>query len=175
MAQLTDDMQRLIVSELAYFRTPSEVADIVKEQFGVVIDRRQVELYNPLRGGRKPAKKWCALFEELRKDFLEKRSAIAITHRSWRQRELLDMVRLAKKQKNYKLAAELLEQAAKEEGDIYMNRHGGAAPTVSDEDRAAAIRAHLDAMDGTTVAPLPPSPVTPTAAPAPTLAVVRSA
>lgn len=162
MAKLNEDVQTLIVNELACFRTPSEVADLVKEAFGLVVDRRQVQLYDPDRAGKKPADRWCALFTATRAQFLKTKAGLAISHRNWRLRELEDMARAAKKRKDYRLARELLEQAAKEEGEVYTNHRAKEPVSETDEQRVARMRATLAEMDEKTLG-------------APSLAIVRDA
>lgn len=121
MAKLTDAHKAFIVNQLAAFSTPSEVAVLVKEQFEIEIGRDQVAKYHP-EASEKPAKKWIAMFEKARKRFLKDTSDIAISHRAFRLKELEDMRRRAKARGNLKQAAELMEQAAKEQGDSFSNK-----------------------------------------------------
>lgn len=151
MPALEEKVKVYIVERLACFDKPSEVAEAVKEEFGVTIPRQQVEVYDPEKGCK--VKKWIALHAATRAAFLEKKSGLAITHRAWRQRELEDLVRRAKKARNYKLAAELLEQGAKEEGDYYVNARANAPVAETDEQRIAKMRAGLRAMDDATLGP----------------------
>lgn len=122
MAKLTEEAQTLIVTELACFRTPKEVAETVKEILNIDVDPRHVEIYNASRAGKKPAEKWCAIFAATRERFLKEKADLAISHRNWRLRELQDMMRVAKRKGNIPLASNLLEQAAKECGDVFTNR-----------------------------------------------------
>lgn len=126
MATLNETQKHFVVTELACFRTPSEVAEAVKEEFGLEVSRQQVAYYDPRsRTGRKPSAKWQQLFEETRRQWLGNTSAEGIANRRWRFRELS---RLYEKSLalgrggNLKLAQSLLEQAAKESGDMYTNR-----------------------------------------------------
>jgi len=120
MAKLTDEMKTLIVQQLACFDSPQQVADAVRDTFGVEIPRQQAEEYNPERGT--PAKKWVALFHATRKAFLEETAKVPIAHRAVRIRKLQRMADRAESMRNYALAGQLLEQAAKEVGDAYTNR-----------------------------------------------------
>lgn len=155
MARLEEAVKAFIVERLAMFGKPSEIADAVKEEFGVVIPRQQVEIYDPEKTCK--VKKWVALHAATRKAFTDQRAGLAITHRSWRLQQLEDMARLAKKGRNYKLARELLEQAAKEDGDFYVNtpRGAGAQTPETEEQRVQRMRAQFTAMDEATLGPGP--------------------
>lgn len=122
--KLTDEVRTFIVQSLACFDPPSVVVAAVKKEFGEVVKPQAVEAYDPTkRAGRKSAKRWRALFEETRKAFLEDTSKIAISHRAVRLRALQRMAEKAENMGNMALAAQLHEQAAKECGDAYSNRH----------------------------------------------------
>lgn len=126
MPALNEDQKRFIVQGLACFRTPSEVAEAVKEEFGVEVPREQVRNYNPLQVD--VAAKWRALFVETRERFLADIAEIGIAHQSFRLRELLDLYQQAKRSRNAMLAASLLEQAAKERGGMFTNRRELTGP-----------------------------------------------
>jgi hypothetical protein len=129
MATLNDDVKRFIVQALACYDTPTQVAEAVKEEFGISIERSHVQAYDPTKQiGKSLSKKWIDLFEETRKKFLEDASEVGIANRSVRIRALSRMVANAEKQRNYALAAQLLEQAAKEVGDWYVNRPRANSP-----------------------------------------------
>ena len=122
MAKLAEAVKAFIVQRLACYDTPQQVADAVNEEYGLTVDRRQVQTYDPERSGQKPAEKWCALFEATRKKFLESVDDLPIAQKSYRLRRLQEMARKAEHNKNYVLAAQILEQAAKETGGMYTNR-----------------------------------------------------
>lgn len=104
------------------FDTPQTVVDFVKEEFGIDVTRQSVQYYDPTVGD-KPAERWCLIFETTRKEFLKTTADIPIANRSVRLRRLERMALAAERQKNYVLAAALHEQAAKEVGELYTNRH----------------------------------------------------
>lgn len=168
MARLTDDVKAFIVDRLACYDKPQEVADSVKEEYGVTIPRQQVEAYDPEKKRFPLAQKWIDQHAATRKAFLEQRAGLAITHRAWRQRELEDMARRAKKSRNYKLAASLLEQAAKEEGDAFTNTRAKPVAAASEEEQIIRMKGALAEMDERTVGP--PAPTSP-----PPLTLERSA
>lgn len=122
--KLTDEVRAFVVQELACFETPVAVAEAVRKEFGVEITKQSVESYDPTkRAGRNLAKKWTVLFEATRKRFIDDPSPIGIAHRSSRLRILQRMAEQAERMRNLALAAQLLEQAAKEMGEAYTNRH----------------------------------------------------
>lgn len=151
MAALSDDIKRCIVQALACFDTPSQVAKAIKAEFGVDVSPQQCEAYQPgKKAAAKLSDKWRMLFEETRKAFLEDTSQVGISHRAVRLRALSRMAAKAEERGNIVVAAQLLEQAAKEVGDSYTNRQkhevtgkdGGPIQqaTVSKEELAEAVR-----------------------------------
>lgn len=121
MPVLTEEIKSFIVKGLACYDTPSQVAKAVGERFELKIDRFQVYAYDP-EGTKRPAKKWVELYEATRAAFLEKQGSIAVAQRAARLRRLDRMADRAEATGNLKLAAELLEQAAKECGDAFTNK-----------------------------------------------------
>jgi hypothetical protein len=124
MATLSDDVKTFIVQALACFDTPSQVSDAVKEQFGVSLARQQCEGYDPTKkSAHGLAKKWRELFEETRKQFLDETGRIPIANQAYRLRVLDRLVVKAEKQGNAAMVSQLLEQAAKESGGAFTNKH----------------------------------------------------
>lgn len=122
--KLSEAVKTFVVQSLACFDTPSVVAAAVKKEFGEEITRQAVESYDPnKKAGANLANKWRALFEETRKTFLDDTAEIGISHRTVRLRALQRMAAKAEDQGNMVLAAQLLEQAAKEMGNAFTNRH----------------------------------------------------
>jgi hypothetical protein len=62
------------------------------------------------------------MFHDARKRFREETVEIPIANRAYRLRALGRMAEKAENMKNMALTAQLLEQAAKEVGDVYVNR-----------------------------------------------------
>lgn len=120
-----DDAQRtFVVQALACFDTPSEVARSVKEEFGVVVSRQAVQAYDPTKhAGQGLAKPWREMFAATRKAFLEDTATIGIAQRSVRLRMLDRMAAQAEGRGNMALAAQLCEQAAREMGGGFTNKH----------------------------------------------------
>jgi len=153
MATLNDDVKKFIVHALACYDTPSQVADAVREEFKLEVTRMQVGSYDPTKVmGRNLGEKWKVLFEETRKKFLDDQSSIPIASQNFRLRALNRMAVKAESSGNTVVAAQLIEQAAKEVGGQFTNRQKvdmSANVTMvpkspqdySDEELAAAIAA----------------------------------
>ncbi|WP_236248321.1 DUF2280 domain-containing protein [Pseudomonas mosselii] len=123
MAALSNEVKAFIVQALACFDTPSQVAEAVKNEFGIEVSRQSVESHDPTkRAAQRLAKRWVVLFEDTRKRFREETAEIPIANRAYRLRALGRMAEKAESMKNMALTAQLLEQAAKEVGDVYVNR-----------------------------------------------------
>lgn len=123
MAALNSEVKAFIVQALACFDTPSQVAEAVKREFDVEVTRQQVESHDPTKRCSKTlAKRWVEMFHEARARFREETIDIPIANRAYRLRALGRMAEKAESMKNMALTAQLLEQAAKEVGDVYVNR-----------------------------------------------------
>lgn len=123
MAALKDEVKAFIVQALACFDTPSQVCQAVKEQYGIEVSRQLCERYDPTKySGRDLGQKWKTFFEECRKRFREETVDIPIANRAFRLRAMNRFVEKAESMKNIGLAMQILEQAAKETGDMFVNR-----------------------------------------------------
>ena len=121
--RLTDEARTYVVQSLACFRPPSVIVADVKKEFGLEISAQGVQSYDPTKhAGRKLAVKWKELFETTRKLFLEDTAQIGVSHRAVRLAALNRMAERAETMGNMALAAQLLEQAAKEVGNAFTNR-----------------------------------------------------
>ncbi|HHO9700191.1 TPA: DUF2280 domain-containing protein [Citrobacter braakii] len=140
MATLKGEVKAFIVQSLACFDTPSQVVELVKKEFGLSITRQQVESHDPTKAnGRGLAQKWVDMFNATRERFQNEISDIPIANKAYRLRVLDRMAARAEGMKNLALTAEIIEQAAKECGDAYTNKHkfehsgpnGGAIQTIT--------------------------------------------
>ncbi len=123
MATLNNKVKAFIVQGLATYMTPSEVAEAVKQEFDVVVSRQQVSCYDPGKAaGINLSKTWKDLFKQFRDDFNNDIQAIPIANKAYRLNMLDRMARDAEKSKNRPLAASLLEQAAKDVGEVFTNK-----------------------------------------------------
>lgn len=145
MAALKNEVKGFIVQALACFDTPSQVVEQVKQEFGVEISRQLCESHDPTkRAGVNLAVKWVTLFHDTRKRFREETAEIPIANRAYRLRALGRMAEKAENMKNMALTAQLLEQAAKEVGDVYVNRQ---TKNENPHDNLAPVRVQVDVVD----------------------------
>ncbi|WP_423854265.1 DUF2280 domain-containing protein [Acinetobacter guillouiae] len=137
MAALKEPVKIFIVQSLACFETPQQVADAVKQEYGIEIDRRQCEGYDPTKySGRNLSKKLKDLFERTRKDFRENIEDIAIANKAFRLNELQKMYN--ESGKNKRLKQNLLKQAFQEtDGRVTRQEvtgaNGGAIKTETEQ------------------------------------------
>lgn len=102
---------------------PLEVSEAVKKEYGIEISRQAVQHYDPTVGA-KPAEKWCAIFFASREKFLTDTAESApIAQRSVRLRRLDRVCVRAEKTGNGMMVLASTEQAAKEVGELFTNRH----------------------------------------------------
>lgn len=134
MAALSNEVKAFIVQALACFDTPTQVAEAVKREFNVDVTRQQVETHDPTKRCSKTlAKRWVTLFEDTRKRFREETADIPIANRAYRLRALARMAEKVEGMRNYGLALQILEQVAKEVGDVYVNRKVEPDKSLDDE------------------------------------------
>lgn len=123
MAALNDQVKLAIVQALACFDTPSQVVEMVKQEFGIEISRQQAGTYDPTKAsGKNMGAKLVEVFYATRKAFLENTAAIPIAQQAYRLRVLQRALQRVEGQGNVALAAQLLEQAAREVGGAFTNR-----------------------------------------------------
>lgn len=123
MARLSEAQKTFIVQQLACWRTPTEVADLVTEEWpGTEIDRRQVHKYNPETPNCQAAKKYRELYYKTREQFVEAAAKLGIAQPAFRLQKMMDVLRQAERVGNHGMVLQVLEQAAKETGGSYANK-----------------------------------------------------
>jgi hypothetical protein len=122
--ELPGPVKAFIVQQLACFYGPSQVVKAVKEEFGIEVSRQRVHFYDPTkRAGRALNEELKALFFETREKAKQDLDSIPSYHKAIRLQRLDAMITTAIERGNVPLAAQLLEQAAKESGGAYTNKH----------------------------------------------------
>lgn len=145
MAALSSEVKVFVIQALACFDTPSQVVESVQKEFGLTITRQQIESHDPTKvSGKGLAVKWKQLFEDTRKRFREDTADIPIANRAFRLRGLARMAEKAESMRNLALTAQLYEQAAKECGDMYVNRARKEEP---DDEPQIPTRIQVDVVD----------------------------
>lgn len=156
MPRLTEAQKVFIVTRLACYDSPSEVVEACRQEFGLDVDRGQVWTYDaatPANRGRMSAE-LVALFDDTRKRFLDEVTDVPIANKAVRLRklqQLVDGLLTGTLKVPAALVAQLLEQAAKESGDAFTNRHKiehsgkiGSEDPLTDEERADRVMAILE-------------------------------
>ncbi|MGQ2386307.1 DUF2280 domain-containing protein [Acinetobacter ursingii] len=120
MAALKEPVKIFIVQALACRDTPQEVADQVLQEFGITIDRKQCQSYDPTKvAGKNLSLKFKKLFDETRKKFDAGLVDIPIAKKHYRMKQY---DKLLQKTKNTVMALRIMEQAAKDSGGLYTNK-----------------------------------------------------
>ncbi|WP_180169436.1 DUF2280 domain-containing protein [Acinetobacter sp. YH12021] len=121
MAALKEPVKIFIVQALACRDTPQEVADQVLQEFGVKIDRKQCQLYDPTKAaGKNLSKKFVELFNKTRADFDAGLIDIPIANKHYRLKQY--QKQLERNAKNTVMSLKILEQAAKDCGGQFTNK-----------------------------------------------------
>lgn len=121
MAALKEPVKIFIVQALACRDTPQEVADIVKQEYGIKIERSQVALYDPTKAaGKNLSKKFVDLFYETREKFDAGLIDIPITQKYYRLKQY--QKHLEKNARNTVMSLNIMKQAAQDLGGQFTNR-----------------------------------------------------
>ncbi|MDG9785870.1 DUF2280 domain-containing protein [Acinetobacter johnsonii] len=121
MAALKEPVKIFIVQSLACRDTPQEVAEQVLQEFGVKVDRKQVQSYDPTKAaGKNLSKKFVELFDKTRADFDAGLIDIPIAQKHYRLKQY--QKQLERNAKNTVMSLKILEQAAKDVGGQFTNR-----------------------------------------------------
>lgn len=155
MAVLTDDFKREIVLQLARFRRPAEVVEYMRDVHDIEVTVQQVRTYDPTNPRFEADRdKWEPVFNAAREAYTSDIKQVVVANQSWRLNELHDLYAKAKKAKNHKLCADLLEQISRECGGAFtnsreLNVNDARKPANMDsEDRKAMLGAIIgEAID----------------------------
>lgn len=146
MAELTEAEKEQIVLYLARYKRHAEVVELMRDEHEVATTVQQVRNYDPTHPRFEASRdKWEPIFLAARDAYIHDLKQVAVANQAFRLNELHDLYAKAKKQKNYKLASELLEQIAREVGGALTNTRelnvndARKARDMSSEDRAAVL------------------------------------
>jgi hypothetical protein len=145
VAELAEADKERIVVLLGRFKRPVDVVQIMLEEHGVEVTHDQVTRYNPQHAAfRADRDKWEPIFNAAREAYVTDIKAVVVANQSFRLNELHDLYKRAKSGKNYKLAADLLEQIARETGGALTNQreltvNGNKARNMDSDDRRSLL------------------------------------
>ncbi len=122
--KLKDLHRAFLVREFACFATPMQAADALRQEYGIEITPQSAQHYDATSSaGRQAAKKWHELFEVAREAFLDDvKARVPHAHKALRIKKLARASDAFEKSKNYLAMARMLEQIAKEVGNVHTNR-----------------------------------------------------
>lgn len=121
MAALKEPVKIFIVQALACRDTPQEVAEQVLQEFGVKIDRKQCQSYDPTKAaGKNLSKKFIELFHKTRADFDAGLIDIPIANKHYRLKQY--QKHLEKNARNTVMSLSIMKQAAQDLGGQFTNR-----------------------------------------------------
>ncbi len=121
MAALKEPVKIFIVQALACRDTPQEVAEQVLQEFGVKIDRKQCQSYDPTKAaGKNLSRKFIELFNKTRADFDAGLIDIPIAQKYYRLKQY--QKHLEKNARNTVMSLSIMKQAAQDLGGQFTNR-----------------------------------------------------
>jgi hypothetical protein len=121
MAEFPDELKRRVVMELATFQTSGEVSRMLAEEYGFEAAPMEVIRYDATKAYCVASKTLQALFHETRREYVEGTAELYIANEAYRLRRLQRMSEAAERRGDLRLAAALLEQAAKDHGGSFTN------------------------------------------------------
>lgn len=123
MATFTTQQRRFIVEAFARFNTPTEVAELVEEEFGIDVKRTDVAYYDPeCSTGGLPSERWQDLHEQARQRYIDNVAAVPISHERVRFDTLQKVIREALEDGDHDTVLQAVKQAAKESGGKFTNK-----------------------------------------------------
>jgi hypothetical protein len=135
---LSDDAKDFATSCFARFMRLTQVIAAVEERYGVKVDKRVMQGYDPETvKGSQMSRKRRALFEAVRERFLKELDDIPIANKAVRLQQLQVHYSKAADNGNVRLALDVLEKAAKEAGGVHSNitkvEHSGKVTHLVEE------------------------------------------
>lgn len=146
--RLSKEIQLYIVTHLACYDRPSEVAKAVKETYNVDVPLAHIVYYDATTsGGAKLSAELKTLFHDTRKQFNEDITAVPIANKSYRLRRLQQLLDKHETKGNTVAARDDLELAAKEVGNYFTNKReltgAGGGPIATQNEALTELAALL--------------------------------
>jgi len=120
--KLKDEHKAFLVQRLAVFDSPKQAAEALMAEFGIELTPQGVEAYDPTKcAGHALRERWRTVFWTVRESFLAEFRRVPESHKAVRVKMLARAADVFKDQSNYLAMADMLEQIAKEMGDVYSS------------------------------------------------------
>lgn len=164
-----------MIELFALFQGVSQVELAIKREFGLSLDRRTIEGFNPDSVRSRVGKRLRRMFDQHRAAYVEAVAKQGVAHQAHRLKLIGDLVEKASNSKDFNAALRGLELAAKEVGglaSVQTVRHEGTVghahvhASIDDAKAELAMRlsSFVDAMPALSL----PSPATVDTVPSPT-------
>jgi hypothetical protein len=136
--------QRLVVTRLACFVRPKDIAKEMLDEHGVTLTPSQIAYYDPNNPASSEdlSEELRELFHSKRAEFIREEEASGVAHRSYRLRRLQQILDSDALERAPMLQAQILEQAARERGGYFEARRNDKTAEPQDPN---AIPAALEA------------------------------
>lgn len=124
--KLSKDQQVYIIQSLACFHSISRILTNVKQEYNIDLTKQAVSRYDPNTiNGHKLSDEFKKIFNDTRQQYLAQITTIGIAHQKVRLEKLETHINNleTKTNPNIPLIAELLEQAARECGGMYIAKN----------------------------------------------------
>ena len=146
---LSTEIKEFMVESFAHFKSVNFIYDEILSRYGVKLDRRTIENFNPDSRRCVIGKRLKSLFISQRKAYIEECAKVAVSHQAHRLRLIGDIVAKATTAKDFSNALKGLELAAKEMGGLSQKvEHTGIVAHVhgSVEDARREVADRLRAL-----------------------------
>jgi hypothetical protein len=116
--KIPEFVREFVCIRLACFDQPSQVRQLVRENFDLDLSPQSIEHYDPYRyAGKELAKKFVCLFHDARKRYLENVADVALAQKTHRLKWLERLAAEAERMGDITGAAEIIEKASKDSTD----------------------------------------------------------
>lgn len=107
-----------------------------RDEYQLELETKQIGRYDPLRSYYEGGERWREVHKIARENYRNNVHEIPVANQSYRLNILQKGIEAAEKSKNWVLAAQLTEQAAKEVGGVMTNQRNFKV----DDDRKKSVR-----------------------------------
>ena len=146
--KIPEHVREFVCIRLACFDQPSQVRQLVRENFDLDLSPQSIEHYDPYRyAGKGLARKFVHLFYDARKRYLEDVADVALAQKTHRLKWLERLAAEAERMGDITGAAEIIEKASKDSTDYWTRshtvRHSGQVATPAEPRQDHIVRIYL--------------------------------